>query len=125
MEFNETYEDTLSTVSTAVILVQKRFERNIFIIFIDFLINSIHFQTKTITTAKDLEVFLHHFQGNAALLKEMIEAGRATNFHDNRGWKPLHHAAHRGSKECLDLLIRAGKCYCLKLGCQIEQDVHI
>jgi ankyrin repeat protein len=39
----------------------------------------------------------------------MIESGRPTNGHDNRGWKPIHFAADLGSKDCFDLLVNAGR----------------
>ena len=39
----------------------------------------------------------------------MLEAGRPTNGHDNRGWKPIHFAAAKGSNACMELLLEASK----------------
>ncbi|XP_045596674.2 ankyrin repeat and SOCS box protein 14 [Procambarus clarkii] len=45
--------------------------------------------------------------GDARLLKELLQAGRPTNGHDNRGWRPLHEAAAGGHVDCVRLLLLA------------------
>ena len=54
--------------------------------------------------------------GNTQALKELIAKGACIDIHDNRGWTPLHEAAHANHLECVKILLGAetddeGLCY--------------
>ncbi|CAM9675882.1 unnamed protein product [Lampetra fluviatilis] len=45
--------------------------------------------------------------GDSRLLSRLLRRGRPADAADNRGWRPLHHAAHGGHDRCVRLLLRA------------------
>ena len=50
------------------------------------------------------------YSGSAYGLSELIDQGADVNMQDEYGWTPLHHAASRGARQSVRVLVASGKC---------------
>ena len=46
-------------------------------------------------------------RGDVETLKRLVERGKSIETRDNRGYRPIHEAAHWGQDDCLKFLVES------------------
>lgn len=56
-------------------------------------------------------------RGDVETLKRLVERGKSIETRDNRGYRPIHEAAHWGQDDCLKFLVESTVALTVSLKC--------